>query len=78
MGSVYFLAAEAGRYRAGEISEEDYNAWRYHYPKFDKGNIWAEVPPDLKWEKRMIWNNSSQDTENPAELFFTSVRQGRF
>ena len=41
-------AAEAVRYRAGEISEEDYNAWRYHYPKFDKGNIWAEVPPDLK------------------------------
>jgi transcriptional regulator with XRE-family HTH domain len=41
-------AAEAARYRAGEISEEDYNAWRYHYPKFDKGNIWAEVPPDLK------------------------------
>ena len=41
-------AAEAARYRAGEISEEDYNVWRYHYPKFDKGNIWAEVPPDLK------------------------------
>ena len=41
-------AAEAARYRAGEISEEEYNAWRYHYPKFDKGNIWAEVPPDLK------------------------------
>lgn len=41
-------AAEAACYRAGEISEEDYNAWRYHYPKFDKGNIWAEVPPDLK------------------------------
>ena len=41
-------AVEAARYRAGEISEEDYNAWRYHYPKFDKGNIWAEVPPDLK------------------------------
>ena len=41
-------AAEAARYRAGEISEEDYNAWRYHYPKFDKGNIWAEVPPDHK------------------------------
>ena len=41
-------AAEAARYRAGEISEEDYNAWRYHYPKFDNGNIWAEVPPDLK------------------------------
>ena len=41
-------AAEAARYRAGEISEEEYNTWRYHYPKFDKRNIWAEVPPDLK------------------------------
>ena len=48
MGSVYFLAAEAARYRAGEISKEEYNAWHYHYPKSDKGNIWAEVPPDLK------------------------------
>ena len=41
-------ATEAARYHAGEISEEEYNTWRYHYPKFDKGNIWAEVPPDLK------------------------------
>ena len=40
-------AAEAARYRSGEISKEEYNTWRYHYPKFDKGNIWAEVPPDL-------------------------------
>ena len=41
-------AAEAARYCADEISEDDFNTWRYHYPKFDKGNIWAEVPPDLK------------------------------
>ena len=41
-------ATEAARYHAGEISKEEYNDWRYHYPKSDKGNIWAEVPPDLK------------------------------
>ena len=41
-------AKQAERYRNGEISEEEYNQWRYHYPKFDKGNIWAEVPPDLR------------------------------
>ena len=41
-------ATEAARYHAGAISKEEYNAWRYHYPKSDKGNIWAEVPPDLK------------------------------
>ena len=44
----YSWAAEANRLHNGEITEEEYNTWRYHFPKFDKGNIWAEVPPDLK------------------------------
>ena len=41
-------AKEAGRFRSGKVSEEDYNNWRYNYPKFDKGNIWAKIPPDMK------------------------------
>ena len=41
-------ADQANRYHNGEISEEEYNNWRYHYPKLDKGDIWAKVPPELK------------------------------
>ena len=28
---------------AGEISKEDYDKWRYHYPEFDKTQNWAKV-----------------------------------
>ncbi len=27
-----------------EISREEYDNWRYHYPKFDTTQIWAKVP----------------------------------
>ena len=29
---------------AGEISREDYDRWRYYYPKYDATQIWASVP----------------------------------
>lgn len=41
-------ANEASRFRSGEITEEAYNAWRYHYPKMDKSKIWVKVPPEIK------------------------------
>ena len=45
---TYSWAAEASRLQNGEITEEEYNNRRYHYPRFDKGNMWAKVPPELK------------------------------
>ena len=27
-----------------EISKEEYDNWRYHYPKFDTTQRWAKVP----------------------------------
>ena len=30
---------------AGEISKEDYDKWRYHYPDFDKTQNYVKVPP---------------------------------
>ena len=33
------------KFRAGEISKDDYDKWRYNYPKFDSKKIWAKVPP---------------------------------
>ena len=31
---------------AGEITQEDYDRWRYHYPDFDDTRITASVPMD--------------------------------
>lgn len=31
---------------AGEITEDDYDRWRYRYPKFDTTKIWVKVPSD--------------------------------
>ena len=35
----------AAMLEAGEISKEDYDKWRYHYPEFDKTQNYAKVPP---------------------------------
>ena len=31
---------------AGEITEDDYDRWRYRYPEFDTTKIWVKVPSD--------------------------------
>ena len=35
---------EAARLEAGEITKEEYDRWRYHYPAFDTSQIWVKVP----------------------------------
>ena len=30
--------------RSGDITKDDYDAWRYRYPEKDTRNIWAKVP----------------------------------
>ena len=35
----------AAMLEAGEISKEDYDKWRYHYPEFDKSQNYVKVPP---------------------------------
>ena len=37
-------AAAAEKYRAGEISRDDYDRWRYNYPQYDDTQITARVP----------------------------------
>ena len=32
------------KFKAGEISQEDYDRWRYHYPESDTSKQWAKVP----------------------------------
>jgi len=35
---------QSAKLKAGEISTEDYNRWRYHYPRFDNTRNWVNVP----------------------------------
>ena len=37
---------QAAKLEAGEISQEDYDRWRYHYPEYDSNQIRAKVPPE--------------------------------
>ena len=35
---------EAEKFNNGEITKEEYDKWRYNYPKFDTTQRWAKVP----------------------------------
>ena len=37
---------QADKLSAEEISKEDYDQWRYNYPKFDTTQHWAKVPSE--------------------------------
>ena len=37
-------AKQADKLSAGEISKDDYDRWRYYYPKYDTTQLWAKVP----------------------------------
>lgn len=41
---LYAWKEQADKLSAGEISREEYDNWRYHYPKFDMTQIRAKVP----------------------------------
>ena len=34
----------AAMFKAGEITQEDYDRWRYRYPEYDASQRWAKVP----------------------------------
>jgi transcriptional regulator with XRE-family HTH domain len=35
---------QAKKLKAEEISQEQYDSWRYYYPKYDTSGHWAKVP----------------------------------
>ena len=37
---------QAAKLEAAEISQEEYDRWRYHYPEYDSSQIHAKVPPE--------------------------------
>jgi len=44
---------EKEKLRAGEITKEEYDRWRYHYPAFDDSVIKAKIPPDIR-KRQMV------------------------
>ncbi len=43
--AVQAWATEREKLRAGEITREEYDRWRYNYPSFDTSGQWHKVPP---------------------------------
>ena len=37
-------AKQAEKYHNGDISREDYDKWRYNYPKYDENSGYVKVP----------------------------------
>ena len=37
---------QAAKLEAGEISQEEYDRWRYHYPEYDSSQLRVKVPPE--------------------------------
>lgn len=49
--------------KAGEISPEDYNRWRYRYPEFDTSGQWHKVVPSQGLSD-MLLEAFKEDTNN--------------
>ena len=41
---LYTWKEQADKLSSVEISKDEYDNWRYHYPEFDTTQIWAKVP----------------------------------
>lgn len=37
-------AEQSAKYKAGEITKDEYDKWRYNYPKYDTTGKWHKVP----------------------------------
>ena len=44
LNMLYAWKEQADKLSSEEISKEEYDNWRYHYPKFDTTQGWAKVP----------------------------------
>ncbi len=42
---LYAWNQAAAKLKAGEITQEEYDRWRYHYPEFDTSGTWHKVTP---------------------------------
>ena len=40
--------------KAGEITQEDYDRWRYHYPEYDTSGQWHKVVPSQGFSDMLV------------------------
>lgn len=45
---------QAAKLEAGEISQEDYDRWRYHYPEQNTAGHWHKVVPTQGFSDRLM------------------------
>ena len=45
-GRLWTWREQAAKLVAGEISQEDYDRWRYHFPEYDSSQIHAKETPE--------------------------------
>ena len=44
--TVKAWAEQSAKLKAGEITKEEYNEWRYNYPKYDTDSEYVKLPSD--------------------------------
>ena len=47
-GMLAAWGAVAARLKAGEITREEYDRWRYYYPKYDTSGQWHKITPSQR------------------------------
>ena len=46
--------AVAAKLKAGEITQEEYDRWRYHYPEFDTSGQWHKITPSQELSDMLL------------------------
>ena len=44
----------AAKLKAGEIAKEEYDRWRYYYPKYDTSGQWYKIMPSQELSDMLI------------------------
>ena len=51
---------QAAKLEAGEITREEYDRWRYHYPEFDTTGQWHKVAPCQELSDMLLKNDKGR------------------
>lgn len=51
----------AAMLKAGEITQEEYDRWRYHYPEFDTSGNWHKVTPSQGLSDMLVESFNFED-----------------
>jgi len=55
----------AAMLKAGEITQEEYDRWRYRYPEFDSTQRWVKVPSQELSDMLVdAFSNDQNENEN--------------